>query len=290
MSTTFESHLVADEVAKQRRLPHAMFLGDPFPMWIAPGPYANVPNRVYASLQMSVTKKVLRNADALLAPTKEIGQLLRSTFDEIQDIPFVETLHVASTDINEPEKPVGDSIYHVGQITAARCSDPVFDAMRQLAEHTEHRRDTFIFLGEVDTGFRMAVADLEESGFIRFGGLVSPERSREVMRQAKALLLIEADMEAGPFLPSKITDYAAARRPVVIVSNPGSALERVVANQTGVLTVPHQADRILSALKAVLDPVFDQQPNFHKLFTPETVGARYLAGIKAACDRFTRTE
>lgn len=288
MSTTFESHLVADKVARRLSLPHAMFLGDPFPMWIAPGPYAKVPNRVYAFLQMSVAKKVLRHADALLAPTEEMGQLMRSIFTEIRKIPFVETLHVASADINERETPVGDSIYHVGQITAARCSTPVFDAMRQLAEDTHYRRDTIVFLGEVDSGFRTAVADLEESGFIRFDGLVTPEQSREIMRQARALLLIEADMEAGPFLPSKITDYAAARRPVVIVSNPGSALERIVAHQASVLTVPHQADRIFSALKAVLDPSFDQQPNFHKLFSPESVGARYLEGIEAACDRFTR--
>jgi hypothetical protein len=77
-------------------------------------------------------------------------------------------------------------------------------------------------------------------------------------------------------------------RPVVIVSNPGSALERMVANQAGVLTVPHEADRIFSALSAVMDPGFDQQPNFHRLFTPDSVGARYLEGIEAACDRFIR--
>ena len=235
-----------------------------------------------------MTKQVLRYADALLAPTEEMGQLIRSAFEETIDHPFVEKMHVASEDTKWQEAGIGDSIYHVGQLTAARCSTPVFDAMRQLAEDTHHRRDTIVFLGEVDSSFRTAVADLEKSGFIRFDGLVSPERSREIMRKARALLLIEADMESGPFLPSKITDYAAARRPVVIVSNQGSALERIVANQAGVLTVPHQADRLFSALKAVLDPSFDQKPDFHKLFTPESVGARYLEGIEAACDRFAR--
>jgi glycosyltransferase involved in cell wall biosynthesis len=288
MSVPFDSHMIGNQIAKKLHAAHAMFLSDPFPIWIAPGPYSKRPNRMYAFLQMSVTKKVFRHADALLAPTEEMGQLLRSTFDEIQDIHFVETLHVASADINERETTVCDSIYHVGQISAARCSGPVFRAMRQLAEDTGHRRDTIVFLGEVDSSFRAAVADLEESGFIRFDGLVSPETSREVMRQAKALLLIEADMEAGPFLPSKITDYAAAMRPVIIVSNPGSALERIVANQAGVLTVPHEANRIFSALSAVMDPGFDQQSNFYSLFAPDSVGARYFEGIEAACDRFTR--
>ena len=286
MSVPSDSHMTGNRFAKYLRIPHALFLSDPFPIWIAPGPYSRAPNFLYSGLQLSVIKSLLGQADALLVPTKEMATLLRSTFSEIQDIPIVETLHCALPAFVPDEVETVPSIYHVGQLTAARCSPPFFSALRALAEKTNHSRDTIVFLGDVDASFRSAVADLEQSGFIRFDAPVSADRSREIMRRAKALLLIEADMEAGPFLPSKITDYAAAKRPIIIVSNPGSALDRLVANRTGVFTIPHDEDQILSALIKVIDADFDQQSDLQALFEPRFVGARYLEGLKAACEQY----
>jgi hypothetical protein len=87
---------------------------------------------------------------------------------------------------------------------------------------------------------------------------VSYREATRLMQRADALVVIDAPSEGpSPFLPSKLSDYLAAKRPVIALTPAGSATERVL-RELGVATaVPDCTEAVLDLLSA---PLRDKMP------------------------------
>jgi len=286
MSVPFASHLIGYEVSKKLGVPWAVFMSDPYPVWIAPGPYSKI-TKLYGMRKKHYAARLLAKCDALLVPTTEMTQQLREVYPALGSVPAVETLHCAPPDHRLKETPESSAIYHVGEVSRERCSDALIDAIKSMSESMEGMRDALVFVGPVANSLRKALSNEAKLGFVRFDPPVDSERSREIMRSAKALLLIEADMHSGPFLPSKLTDYAATRRPILIISNNDSALVRVADGYEGIHCVPHDRQLILKELLSIYSEPGQGSAELAARFSPEEVAARYLQGFELAAQHFS---
>jgi hypothetical protein len=282
MSTPFDSHLLGNDLAQLFDVPWAAFLSDPWPIWTAPGPYAGSNKGLYRRLQFRCGERLLGQCDALLAPTLEQLELQREVYPILADTPGVETLHCASAENPSTPGNATAGIFHIGQITPERCGEALINGIKTMADSLRGDTDVLTFVGDVADGIKQALSDEEQQGIVAFPPPVSSERSQELMRSAKALLLIEADMDASPFLPSKITDYAAAQRPIIIVSNANSAQVRMMRGHTGVYCVPHNADLIAETLVVAHKRPLQPTSNLAAMFAPDVVAARYADGLRLA--------
>ena len=282
MSVPFDSHLLGYDLARRLDVPWAAFLSDPWPIWTAPGPYSEPNEGLYRSLQYRCGERLLGQCDALLAPTLEQIQLQRGVYPALADTPGVETLHCASAKSSATEEVAAKGIFHIGQITTERCSAALISGIKSMAASLESKKDVLTFVGSVADELKQALSEEVQLGIVTFLPPVSSERSQELMRSAKALLLIEADMDASPFLPSKITDYAAARRPIVIVSNDGSAVTRITSGHAGVHCVSHDPKLIAEQLIAAFGQSGNSSTELAAEFEPYKVTARYLEGLQFA--------
>lgn len=74
------------------------------------------------------------------------------------------------------------------------------------------------------------------------------------MRASHVLVLIEAPLAEGIFLPSKVTDYVQAGRPILAVSpRNGTLADLLGANGGGLAADCTDPDAIYSALRALYD-------------------------------------
>jgi len=287
MSTPFDSHLLGYDLARSFGVPWVAFLSDPWPIWTAPGPYKKPGTSLYHRRQYRCADRLLRKCNALLAPTAEMLQLAREVYPGLAETPAVETLHCVSSESRPPAVIETTGIYHIGEIITERCSDELISAIKSMAKSLQGEKDVLTFIGKVVDEFKVALSEETQRGIVRFLPPVSLERSQELMRSANALLIVEADADASPCLLAKSTDYAAAQRPIIIISNADSAQVRIMGGHTGVHCVPHDAKLIAEQLVEAHKQPLEASTDLAAMFAPDKVAARYMEGLRLALEHYS---
>jgi glycosyltransferase involved in cell wall biosynthesis len=94
------------------------------------------------------------------------------------------------------------------------------------------------FVGPEDLLLKRHVDELGLAQFVSYTGLVSYEESLEHISEATVCLLVEGAFEEGIFLPSKLCNYFAARKPVLAVS-PRVGTVADLSERGGIVRVDH---------------------------------------------------
>lgn len=105
----------------------------------------------------------------------------------------------------------------VGTLFGRRSPEPLIAGLKALLERQPKFRSAFAveLVGSVEPGMRRRLATSTLASMVKCRPAVSYRRSLELMYDADALLLIEADVPDTPFMPSKLTDYLGADTPVL---------------------------------------------------------------------------
>ena len=122
-----------------------------------------------------------------------------------------------------------------------------------------------------------------------------PERAAEIMLAAQALLVVEADMRISPFLPSKFADYAYAKRPILAITPPVSAIRDYLAKYGGGKAVSHNTSEIAAAIRDVFseercfgnDSTSLQEEQLSSAFSSDVVGAAYAKMFRSVVGDLT---
>lgn len=132
-------------------------------------------------------------------------------------------------------------VVHTGSFTAERPVDPLLEALASLPAH----HPLFVDLELVQAGHSTprSRALIRRAGpWMEDRGLLSPSEALELQCQADLLLAIDWRFQAArdaQFLLSKLTDYLALRRPVLVITHPEGVSARFVAAQHLGLAVSH---------------------------------------------------
>ena len=115
-------------------------------------------------------------------------------------------------------------IVHAGKLglheLTGRSAAALLDGLQELfrMRPAARSRTRLLFVGpeDVETSRQVELRGL--SGQVGCTGLVSYEESLRHIGEAALCVLVEADFREGVFLPSKLCDYIAARKPVLALS------------------------------------------------------------------------
>lgn len=146
-------------------------------------------------------------------------------------------------------------IRHLGALYGRRSPDPVFAALLRLFERRKELTDRIVLelVGTIELGMlQSTLAKSLPPGVVRVLGNVSYLQSLELMYDADALLLIEANVRQNLFLASKVSDYLGADTPIVGLVPPGASEDAMMALGSA-FARPDDIEAIANRLEDVID-------------------------------------
>lgn len=264
---------------------------DPYPVFLYPPPYrTGKPENLTHRLQLAALRRILRDADRVIYPNDRMTAYMKSALGADLAGKIAAVPHIGWSEAPQPLPADGAvEILHAGIISSPRLATRLFEAVAESARGlpglTERLR--LSFLGQNDAGLFRFIEREKLGGLLRAEGHVSVEESLKRMQRASALLLMEAQLEEGIFLPSKFCDYAVSGKPLLIFSPERGVVSDLVGgrNHPGFLgqTEAGYRERVtefLAALAAGDDLSAWKYPRPGD-FSPEAVAQKFLAEARA---------
>ena len=235
-------HIAGYWCAKYLGLPWIANVNDPWDWHLFPVRLVNkkrIPN-VISSLWM---KKTFRSADLVTYPS----QRLHAYHEKISGIrhsslviPHVGTAPQRDSPTGQPSDTF--TLVHAGKLglneATGRSAVPLLRGLRlffqDFPEATAVTR--LVFVGPSDGAMESLASELHLTANVSSVGRVSYEQSLQFIRGATVCVLVEAEMQEGIFLPSKLVDYLSARKPVLALS-PKVGVVNDMAERFGILRV-----------------------------------------------------
>ena len=208
------SNVVALRLAQQTDAPWVAHFSDP---WVASPYFPGRPlQRAFAA---RLERKILEGADAVTFTTKQTVDLVGRSYpgawrDRAVVIPhgFEPAAHGGL------RRPGALRMVHTGIFYKDRRTPlPLLDALASLhREHSLKGRLEVVFVGPFLARYAAAVESLALNGIVRFVGQRPYSEAQRIARDADVLLVIDAPSTgASVFLPSKLVEYLAFRRPIL---------------------------------------------------------------------------
>ncbi|MCX4161557.1 MULTISPECIES: hypothetical protein [Paraburkholderia] len=258
-STPFRVHLIGLHLPESLRHRWLAYFSDLWPLALTPYPYRTRLSCVLKAIQMRALAKVLTSArGALYSNEASVRRLARTWPGRVLPrCDVVAHIGTPASDRQIDRKLIaryGSRFVHIGKITRERAIPQLVDAIMSLggAIGPTAKCSGFSFVGDVDLSFRLACRQLECSGVVDFVGEVDPVLAHEIGHAARALVVIEAEMDESPFLASKFADYAMMRKPILAISPAGPIRDYLKMNGGGIAAT-HDVNSIASAISTLLE-------------------------------------
>jgi glycosyltransferase involved in cell wall biosynthesis len=249
----WSDHLVGLGVRRETRLSWVAHFSDPW----ADSPYATPHQR---SIWRRMEEEVVREASAVVFVTQETADLVMRKYPrEWRRKSFVvphgfdaRTPRPAPRPV-DPHRPM--RLVYTGRFYAGLRTPSSF--LRALAD--VNVRDPLagvlevLFVGPRVDLFEGEAAALNVAALVRFRGRVPPEEAAAAAAEADVLLVIDAPSD-GPsvFLPSKLIDYLAFRKPILGVTPEPGASARLLRRLDCPVAPPDDVAAIASALSGLV--------------------------------------
>jgi glycosyltransferase involved in cell wall biosynthesis len=137
-------------------------------------------------------------------------------------------------------------VLHAGNIGLKQGLDQVVDAARLAQERRDPVRFVFSGGGSQEEAIRAAASDVDN---VEFLGLQPDGVHASLLATADVLLLSERSSQVDMSLPSKLTSYYTAGRPIVAaVGVTGASAEEVRRSGSGLVAPAGQPEALLEAL------------------------------------------
>jgi hypothetical protein len=225
------SHLVAIELVR------GPFAGVP---WIA---HFTEPWSLHPYYRSPITRRALRlrEQDVMAAATQLVfgtealrDAMTASAADLLAKSHVVrspaEWPHAETSPSPLQAQPGSRVLAHVGSLHAARSPLPLFEGLAELQRTDsalQPRLEAWL-VGSYDQTHAGLAEQLGVAECVRRSAPLPYAQSLAVMRSADVLLVLDTPAKDNVFLPTKLTDYLAARKPILALTSPGSLTAKVM--------------------------------------------------------------
>lgn len=245
----FVSHLTGLEIVRRTRLPWCTYFGDPWPHHLYPEPYRFTIGPLSRRRLEGVLEQILRRSGSSIWPTERLrDHLLRGRRSGYAERSFVAP-HVGPS-WNGPRPALEEGtlvLRHAGFLMKERRIDALLDALRTFRERRPSARLRVELAGRHPGGSPPEPPeDLRE--MVSFLPALPAREAWDWLRGAHVLLLVEARMAEGIFFPSKLSDYLAARRPILALSPRVGVVADWLGKGGGTVVEPDDGAGIADAL------------------------------------------
>ena len=218
----FEMTYVGWRLKRETGVRWAACFSDPYPSFFYPPPYrTGGPVNAWHRKQLGLVRRVVAAADRVIYPSERMVAYMRRGLGEALAGKAAAVPHIGWREAPQPPPADGTvEILHAGIISSPRVATRLFETVAEEVRNLPGLADRLrlCFLGQNDAGLFGFIERGKLGGLLRAEGHVSVEESLRRMQRASALLLMEAQLEEGIFLPSKFCDYAVAGKPLLIFS------------------------------------------------------------------------
>jgi len=285
-SSPYDSHCVVLEIRRRTEIPWIAYFSDPWPPAIMPEPYRESPSRrgrLKTLWEMRLVRKTLQECDALAMGNPYALELMeRETGIAVIQKRFA-IGHIGSERFNGGGT-TNKKLAHIGQLCERRHSPELLTAVKRVATEIPDRFEGLLLVGDVCREFQDLIRQEEMQDMVESAGHLPAARAQELACGAGALLVLEAEMELSPFLPSKFADYAMTGRPVIAITPAVGAIRDYLKMHRGGWAVGRDADQISQAIREAFkgrnaertEPSPVAQPPISRPFRSENVAKQYL--------------
>jgi glycosyltransferase involved in cell wall biosynthesis len=254
LSTTAWGHLAAWRIHHRTRIPWVANWNDPFPKAKYPPPYGQGAGARIPSRYQRLLERVGATASWHTFPAPRLRRYLleylpRQVRERSSVIPhlFVDQGEVAPA-------PRGSAfvLCHAGDLHRQRRPETFLQALARLRRTAAGEALRLRFVGRDQAGLVEQARGAGLEDLIEYSPWGTYQESLAAMSASHVLVLIEAPLADGIFLPSKVTDYVQAGRPILAVSPRNGTLADLLGAHGGGLAVDcTDPDAIFEALRAL---------------------------------------
>ena len=270
------AHLAALITARQTGLPWIANWNDPVPAEKFPAPYAGGKGK-HAALPFwknRFYREVGRQADWHTFPSERLRSYItdylpKGSYQKSSVVP-----HIA---LDRGAAPTGArrsnfTLMHAGSLLPPRSPDVFLEGVRLFRDSNQSLRGfCVVFIVDRPDDVRQAAKAHGVEDLVRIEKSRPYSEMPEVLAGADVLVIVEALVEEGIFLPSKFVDYVRTGRPILALSPPVGTLADILGERGGGIAVDGgRADAVARALQGMyrcwLDGTLDRRFGSERLF------------------------
>lgn len=247
------NHVVALRVKRRfPQLPWVAHFSDP---WVD-SPYFNPANEVERHAASRQEREIISIADAVIFTTQETADLVMGKYPAHWRSKVHIVCHGYDADLLNLVQPRPKAerltIVHTGNLYEKREPLALLRALSSLHAELTSPILHVDFVGFASTVMRDMVAQLKLEDIVSLSPKVPYFDSLAIGQSADLLLVIDAPADHSVFLPSKIVDYLALRRPILALTPAQGASARVLGGLGFPVIDPTDEAGILAALREAL--------------------------------------
>ncbi len=221
MSRSPASELAALYLSQRYKIRWIANWNDPYPDQCYPEPYGKGPRAGLGRMQYRLLKQVVRKADLHTFPCERLKNYMLQ-YMGLQEVKSVTVIpHVCLDNLFPYKQKTVSSllrVIHSGNVSLPRSPITLFAGLKLFKQKIPGAAFEVAFMGKQDQDFRNLVQVYGLEDHIK---LIPPQdyiSNLKIMSEYDLALLIEADMNEGIFLPTKVGDYMQCRLPVWALS------------------------------------------------------------------------
>lgn len=223
------SHLLALQLVRRYRVPWFLHLSDP---WCES---SLEPSFARSRWHRAMERRCLQAASRISFTSPITLERYQQRYPALARRMVLDPNVYAETSLQQASWSPGSRfrVVHTGSFTAERPVDPLLQALETIPpEHPLFADLELLQAGHSTPRCRRLIR--RAGPWIHDLGLVTAEQALQLQRQADLLLAIDWAFDSArdsQYLLSKLTDYLALRRPVLVITHPEGASGRFVAAQ-----------------------------------------------------------
>ena len=249
-SAPYSAHLIGHRLHRQTHLPWVADFRDP---WMG-NTQESYPTGFHRRINQQLERSVFTEADRVILNTESARQyyirkyadLSAEKFNTIPNGYDQDDLPGISLDI---EKSTIFTVIHLGSLYhKTRSSQYFLMALRKAMDSGRLPPDKVRvwFIGNIDRETQGLVNNFQLGGTVRLMGYLPHQKALNQLLAADLLLLISS-YGAGSelFIPAKLYEYLAYRKPILCLADPGDCVDLVLKARSGVV-VAHSDIEIIA--------------------------------------------
>lgn len=210
---------------------------------IWPEPYKNNSNKIASLFYHYYTKKALEKADYNTFPCERLRNHFLKYFNfKLENTEIIP--HLGYNLINEKSTPPPDkilSICHAGNLSEERDPEILFKAIAKIKADSLVPYLRFTIIGIATPLILKLINKYSLQNEIKFTGSKSYIETLRYMQNFDVLCIIEAKLNEGIFLPSKLSDYISLDKPILCFSPVNGTLVDIINKYGGGITVNNES-------------------------------------------------
>lgn len=247
------NHVAARQI--KRRYPHLPWVAHFSDPWVD-SPYFDPTTDAERDAAVRQERSIIAAADAVIFTTRETEDIVMTKYpdewaDKVRVVGHGYDSELLGLIQPRPRSEIF-TITHTGNLYEKREPFALLRALAALRAEVTSPALQVQFVGHATQAMRDMVAQLELGDIVSLAPNVPFLDSLAIAQSADLLLVIDAPAEHSVFLPSKIVDYLALRRPILALTPPAGASARVLGGLGFPTADPVDEAGILAMLREAL--------------------------------------